>query len=148
MSAPLMQLPTGGHAANTTAGKHVACSAVNRFLEESEGYESPWQELDASIVCCCPFFLEFSYWAVNHDSPSFAPGTIVEYCRKFMGVIEDKYKQAFPTFFFKIHDERFFSLSPDKLRNRPVINLSFLSGSLLTFFLSNRYILLVDLNLS
>ena len=95
MTIPLKQFPTGGHAASTTAGKTVACSAVNRFFDESEGYESPWQDLDASIVCCSPFFLEFSYWAANHDSPSFAPGTIVEYCCKFMGVIEDKYKEAF-----------------------------------------------------
>ena len=104
MSAPLKQLQYGGHAANTTKGKNVACSAVDRFLDESEGYESPWEKLDASIVCCSPFFLEFSYWAVNHNSPSWAPGTIVEYCRKFMGVVEAKYKQAFPTFFHEIHD--------------------------------------------
>ena len=99
-----MQLPTGGHAASTTAGKDAACRAVNRFLEGLGGYQSPWVGLDASIVCCCPSFLEFSYWAVDHDSPSFAPGTIVEHCRKFMGVVEGKHKQAFPTSFFEIHD--------------------------------------------
>ena len=106
MSAALMQLPTGhgGHALATTSLKNAACKAVDRFLEESEGYEPPWTGLEPSVVCCSPFFLEFSYWAVNHDSPSFAAGTIVEYCRKFMGVIEDKYKPAFPAFFFEIHD--------------------------------------------
>ena len=104
MSAALMRLPTKGHAVATTNLKTAACKAVDRFLGESEGYEPPWTGLEPSIVCCSPFFLEFSYWAVNHDSPSLAAGTIVEYCRKFMGVIEDKYKLAFPAFFFEIHD--------------------------------------------
>ena len=107
MSTALMRLPTKGHAVATTNLKTAACKAVDHFLEESEGYEPPWTGLEPSIVCCSPFFLEFSYWAVNHDSPSFAPGTIVEYCRKFMGVIEDKYKPAFPAFFFEIHEIKF-----------------------------------------
>ena len=39
------------------------------------------------IVCCAPFCLEFSYWAVNHESPSFAANIIIEYCRESMGVL-------------------------------------------------------------
>ena len=41
---------------------------------------------------------------MNHESPSFSPGTNIEYCRKFMDVIEEKYTHAFPAFFFEIHE--------------------------------------------
>ena len=54
------------------------------------------------MVCCVGFWQEFAHWGVDQKSPVLAPNSIVEHLRKFMQVIEAKFKNEAPDFFFEI----------------------------------------------
>jgi hypothetical protein len=102
----LAQLPFVGHSRATKATKLSAVAAFNRFLAASQGkYNAPWEGIDVEIICSQQFWCEWAYWGVHVTDPSYTSGTLVEYTRKFMGVLEDAYKGANPSFFQQVRDD-------------------------------------------
>ena len=106
MEDALAQLSTKGVAKATQATKVSAAAAFNRFLAESQGkYSPPWENIGIEIMCSQGFWCEWAYWGVHATSPGYSSGTLVEYTRKFMGVVEDAHKAANPSFFKEVHDD-------------------------------------------
>jgi len=102
----LAQLSTQGSSKSTKGNKQSAVAAFNRFLAESRGkYTAPWETIEIDIICSQGFWCEWAYWGVHVTGPSFTSGTLVEYTRKFMGVLEDAHKAAAPSFFEEVRDD-------------------------------------------
>ena len=101
----LTQLPVTGHQPATKAAKGSAVKAVTKFLNSSNGvYPPPWESLPPEIICTEAFWRSWAQWAVYSEDPIYAANTVVEYTRKFMGLVESKWSAHSPDFFRTIHD--------------------------------------------